>query len=379
MSIKTGGIIMEIQLKIAELRKLKGTTQSELAEYLDVSFQSVSKWENGVSLPDILHLPRIAEYFSVSVDYILGIEKNYEFNYSLRSTNKSSHWDKKIEYLKNTREEFWNDDYLKFLVECVWKLDRPCNIVDYGCGFGYLGMKLLPLLPEGSSYTGIDISKRLIDEAKNIFCDSSYNVQFQVADVSEFKEYEKYDIAICQALLRHLPNPKVVLKNMISSVRKDGLVICIETNRPFESVGRMICGLSYNPAHEICAYSKLWSSELNNEGRDFSIGLKLPILMRSLGLLNVDVRLNDKISFLDYTQDNFKNNLNRLELSKDWHKSNINKEIEHVQFLKNRGLDDDDVELFNYVRNREKDFIQNNREELSMIYMNGTIISFGIK
>lgn len=370
---------MEIQLKIAELRKLKGITQAELAKHLDVSFQSVSKWENGVSFPDIMHLPRMAEYFSVSVDYILGLENSYESNYSLRMTNKSSHWDKKIEYLKNTREEFWNDDYLNFLVECVWKLDKPCNIVDFGCGFGYLGMKLLPLLPEGSSYTGIDISKCLIDEAKNIFYDSNYNVKFHLADVSTFDEYEKYDIAICQALLRHLPNPKLVLNNMISSVRKNGLVICIETNRPFESVGTMINGLSYNPANDICAYAKLWSSELNNEGRDFSIGLKLPILMSSLGLQNVDVRLNDKISFLDYTQDDFKSNLERFESSKGW--SELNKKIEnkHFDFLKNRGFSDDDVGLFNYVRNREKDFIQKNREELSMVHMNGTIISFGTK
>jgi 2-polyprenyl-3-methyl-5-hydroxy-6-metoxy-1,4-benzoquinol methylase len=370
---------MEIQLRIAELRKLKGATQLELAEYLGVSFQSVSKWENGVSLPDITHLPRIAEFFSVSVDYILGMENKFESNYSSRSTHKSSHWDKKIEYLKNTREGFWNDDYLKFLVECVWKLDEPCNVVDFGCGFGYLGMKLLPLLPDGSRYTGIDISQRLIDEAKKLFSDSSYKMQFQIADVSEFKEYEQYDIAICQALLRHLPNPKAVLKNMISSVRTGGLVICIETNRPFESVGTMINGLPYNPSNEIAAYSKLWSSELNNEGRDFSIGLKLPIMMRALGLLNVDVRLNDKISFLDYTQDHFKDQLEIFESSKGWSKSDTHTEKEHVEFLKNRGLNDDDVELFNYVRNREKDYIQNNREELSMVQMNGTIISFGTK
>ena len=128
----------EIQLKVSELRREKGVTQAQLAEYLGVSFQSISKWENGVSLPDITHLPRMAEYFKVSVDYLLGIENSYESKYTSRNTNKSTHWNDKIEYLQNTREEFWNDDYLEFLVNQVWKLDKPCKIIDFGCGYGFL-------------------------------------------------------------------------------------------------------------------------------------------------------------------------------------------------------------------------------------------------
>lgn len=62
------------------------------------------------------------------------------------------YWDNQIEYLRNTRGLYYNDDYLKFLVESVWKINKPVNIVDYGCGFGYLGLKLLPLLPDGWIY-----------------------------------------------------------------------------------------------------------------------------------------------------------------------------------------------------------------------------------
>lgn len=58
----------DIELAIAKLRKQKNITQAQLAEHLGVSFQAVSKWENGMTMPDITLLPHIANYFEVSVD-----------------------------------------------------------------------------------------------------------------------------------------------------------------------------------------------------------------------------------------------------------------------------------------------------------------------
>ena len=59
---------------IAALRREKGLTQDALAAQLGVSAQAVSKWENGLSCPDILMLPEIAEFFDVSVDALFGRE-----------------------------------------------------------------------------------------------------------------------------------------------------------------------------------------------------------------------------------------------------------------------------------------------------------------
>jgi len=53
---------------IRELRARRGITQEVLAQALDVSIQAVSKWETGNSLPDILLLPRIADFFEISLD-----------------------------------------------------------------------------------------------------------------------------------------------------------------------------------------------------------------------------------------------------------------------------------------------------------------------
>ena len=58
--------------QIAVLRKGKGLTQSELGERLGVSFQAVSKWERGETLPDTAILLDLAEVLETSVDYILS-------------------------------------------------------------------------------------------------------------------------------------------------------------------------------------------------------------------------------------------------------------------------------------------------------------------
>lgn len=61
--------------KLKELRLGKKLTQEKLAEFLGVSFQSISKWERGDTYPDITMLPDIASYFNVSIDDLLGINK----------------------------------------------------------------------------------------------------------------------------------------------------------------------------------------------------------------------------------------------------------------------------------------------------------------
>lgn len=57
--------------KIINLRKSRGWSQEELAERLDVSRQSVSKWESGISNPDLDKIVAMSTLFGVSTDYLL--------------------------------------------------------------------------------------------------------------------------------------------------------------------------------------------------------------------------------------------------------------------------------------------------------------------
>ncbi len=63
--------IRMIGQQIASLRKERGIKQDELASYVGVSAQAVSKWENG-GVPDTELLPKIADFFEVSIDSLFG-------------------------------------------------------------------------------------------------------------------------------------------------------------------------------------------------------------------------------------------------------------------------------------------------------------------
>ena len=69
---------MNIGKQIQELRKQKGIKQEELAAELGVTAAAVSKWENGYTLPDILMLCALADYFEVTTDELLGRNKPYQ-------------------------------------------------------------------------------------------------------------------------------------------------------------------------------------------------------------------------------------------------------------------------------------------------------------
>ena len=62
---------MEISEKILQLRKANNLTQEELAEKLNVSRQSVSKWESGQTIPELEKLIALSEVFQVTTDYLL--------------------------------------------------------------------------------------------------------------------------------------------------------------------------------------------------------------------------------------------------------------------------------------------------------------------
>ena len=61
--------------RLAALRKERGLSQEDLAEKLQLTRQTISKWETGASTPDLELLVQLAEVFDVSVDSLLGIKK----------------------------------------------------------------------------------------------------------------------------------------------------------------------------------------------------------------------------------------------------------------------------------------------------------------
>lgn len=100
--------------RIKELRKEKNLTQADLAKLLDVSDRSIGFYENEKRDPDTKALKKLADYFSVTIDYLLGrtdtrqeVEAVYSSGFSNLSTEGLSEDDieiikSMIERLKNT-------------------------------------------------------------------------------------------------------------------------------------------------------------------------------------------------------------------------------------------------------------------------------------
>jgi len=71
---------MELGKKIRQLRYKAGLTQEQLADKLGIGPQSISKWENAVSMPDITTLPLLAETFGISIDELFDLSSEQRLN-----------------------------------------------------------------------------------------------------------------------------------------------------------------------------------------------------------------------------------------------------------------------------------------------------------
>jgi len=368
-----------VKLKIAELRKDKGIGQQELAEALGVSFQSVSKWETGATMPDITLLPGIAEYFNVSVDELLGLKPLHKQSYIPRNTDYRDNRNGQFDKLFKNRKYFWNDDYLTFLVRNVWNVESPIDIIEFMCGDGNLGMKLLEILPKGSTYTGVD-NKHFTDKAKSNFENTKFDVRFIVSDIYSLKTENKYDIAISQAALRHMNKPMEVLKKMVASTKKEGIVACVDVNREFENDGLFIDGITYDYLCTAFDFHKLWKKELECEGRDYAIGMRLPFYMRQLGLHDIDIRMNDKVTYINPDMQGYEETIRDFIEINGWGKNfDLCNRENIIELFMNRGFDR--VKADDYIKMQDKiaEYFKNNENSKSFLKLNGLLITYGRK
>lgn len=83
--------MVEIGKKIRELREAKKMSQKELAQFLNITPQAISKWELDKSLPDLETVIRLCDYFQVSIDQLLGNSKKsfFERLFSRKKENET--------------------------------------------------------------------------------------------------------------------------------------------------------------------------------------------------------------------------------------------------------------------------------------------------
>lgn len=287
----------KIQLSLKKLRQRQGMTQKELAEKLQISFQTISKWENGITMPDIAYLPKLSAIFDVSTDVLLGM-KPLESEEHWRRFDAYGYWNQHADRTKLWKRLYWNDDYFTFLVKEVWRLHDPVNILDFGCGYGFLGMVLLPLLPEGSTYTGIDLDGSALEEARCFFKKTPWETHFIRQDIYEYKPETKYDIAIGLQLMTYLQRPDEIIQKMKESLRAGGKLILMDTNMEVEQAGYYSC-VEQEEGLERPDFTPIWKREDDHRERDYRMGTKLPALLKSIGMESVQARISDQVILYD--------------------------------------------------------------------------------
>lgn len=208
------------------------------------------------------------------------------------------YWDTQIDYLRNSRDLFYNDDYIEFLVRTVWKIETPVHLIDFGCGYGYLGLKLLPLLPKGSTYTGIDLGDNLLNEARKLFAPLPYETAFLQGNIEEIALERKYDIAICHAFLLHVSYPMDILIKMMDCVVDTGKIITFEPHWISSSSNFHLHGHDQSRFIQLGLLQKLYEQDAARSGKDGNIGMKIPIYLSQLGLKDIECRVSDKVNFL---------------------------------------------------------------------------------
>lgn len=368
-----------VKLKIAELRKAKGIGQQDLAEVLGVSFQSVSKWETGATMPDIALLPSLAEFFNVSVDELLGLKPLGQQAYIPRNSDDRDSWNGKTDKLYKNRKYFWNDDYLKFLVESVWKIQSPIDAIEFRCGDGFLGMKLLDILPEGSTYAGVD-NEYFTGRAKMNFNNAGLDASFIKSDLYSLETGKKYDMAICQAGLRHMNKPLEALKKMVASVKKGGLVACVDVNREFENDGLYIDGIDYDYLCTAFDFHKVWKKELECEGRDYAIGMRLPFYMQQLGLHDIDIRMNDKVMHVNPGMQDYEEKVEDFIEINGWDEpASMSSQENLIERFMSRGIDRHEAEAYFKMQSTIAGFFSNGENKKSFLKVQGLMIIFGRK
>jgi len=124
--------------KIKTLRKQKNISQEVFANYLGVSFQAVSKWENGITMPDVTLIPIIASFFGVSTDELFDYNLyEIEKNIKLIVDEHSRYWDndkKRAEQIirEGLKKYPANDILLNCLIGVLSELGKYDEIIEIG-------------------------------------------------------------------------------------------------------------------------------------------------------------------------------------------------------------------------------------------------------
>ncbi len=180
-NMKTGEVI-------SKRRKELGLTQNQLAKSLNISFQAISKWENGTTFPDVTMLPKLAAALNTTVDALLGY-RGVAADYDNRYNTEGYYWG-----LMPNRICY---DIMKILPPV-----KPYRVLDIGCGEGKDAVFFAKC---GYAVTAFDVSESGIEKAKKLAEHNRVEVNFFRADIFDYRPDSEYDIIFSSGVFHFIP------------------------------------------------------------------------------------------------------------------------------------------------------------------------------
>ncbi len=181
----------DFSARVVRLRKERKLTQKEMAEALELSRQTVSNWEKGKIEPNIGVLSKIAAYFGVSTDFLLGHE-TYTTQYEGKYRQEGFYWGRKINRLAH--------EVLRLMPP-----ERPIRLLDVGCGEGQAAVFFAR---NGYHVTAFDIATSGLAKGRALAKAAGVHVEFFQGDILHHELVNDYDIIYSTDVLEYVPPRK---------------------------------------------------------------------------------------------------------------------------------------------------------------------------
>lgn len=215
-----GGGGMNIGSVIMNKRKSLGYTQQNLADKLHVSFQTVSKWENGTSCPGIELLPTIAAVLGTSVDTLLGYHSAVKSDYEERYKSDEYYWG-------------LNPNRMCYEIMKLKPPIKPLKVLDIGCGEG---KDAVFFAKNGYIVSALDIAESGLEKGKMLADRCGTYVNFFKADIMDYRLDNTYDIIFSSGIF-HFVKPEIrneLFENLKSHTVENGIhAINVFVNKPY--------------------------------------------------------------------------------------------------------------------------------------------------
>lgn len=178
----------DLSLRLTALRKEHKLTKKAMAEALGLSRQTVSNWEKGDIEPNIGVLAKIASYFGVSTDYLLGHE-TYTTHYEEKYRQEDFYWGKKINPLAY--------EMLKLMPPT-----RPLRLLDVGCGEGQAAVFFAR---NGYHVTAFDIAVSGLEKGRRLAQAAGVHINFYQGDLLRHEPEGMFDVIYSTDVLEYVP------------------------------------------------------------------------------------------------------------------------------------------------------------------------------